>query len=388
MTIWAMAVEKILEPVAKTLRRYVYRSARHRLLKKFSVEEIGQALQGKRLSFDTAFRIEGTFSEFVPFVDFATLVTSDVRSNATGTCRLGDIVKRGKYIAALFPPEAGKATEPAIPIVYSTAPRSRKMFSFSTGDQVDLECQLIPLDYGFRGILHRGETFCFEGKPFGLEIHDVYTKKPKKVDKFVIDSFFLSSLEYEGGIDRFFSLLDDIANIIYAGRKSLFPITTTSLILYELHRMGKVTRFMTHTEDIMNPEESTSVDCIEGKLYRFSNPVNIIDKTGAQKVLDNMKETINHFSFIEGGEVRSFEEWQVLRALFDFKFTSWERKFLSKFKELEPITRKLHGRPDLCKAWDFYANPHLSIDFQFDQVCPSLKQKINLRKLLERSGLA
>lgn len=124
--------------------------------------------------------MRGTFSEYLPFVDFATLIRTDIKSETIGTCRIGDLVRSNTYLGALFPLGTKKATDPAIPIIYSSIGKSRKIFSFSTGDQLKLECRLVPLDYEFRGILHRKECFCFEEKPFGLEILDVYTKKTKE----------------------------------------------------------------------------------------------------------------------------------------------------------------------------------------------------------------
>ena len=55
------------------------------------------------LSFDKSFFVNGTFSEYIPFVDFASLVKESPVSDSIGTCRLGDIVQNGTYMGSFFP---------------------------------------------------------------------------------------------------------------------------------------------------------------------------------------------------------------------------------------------------------------------------------------------
>lgn len=385
MLLWEIAVAKVLLPVAKSLARISYRLIRKKVRKEFAVLEISEALEKGKLSFDERFTVLGTFSEYIPFVDFTTFIKTDIRSEITGTCRLGDIVKSGTYLGALFPLETKKATEPAIPLVYSSAGKSTKIFSFTTGDQLKLECRLVPLDYEFRDILYKKEQFCFQDRPFGLEILDVYTEKPEKVDKFVIDAFFLSSLEYEEGIDNLFSSLNEIAEVWQNETETLIPLTV-GIILVGLHRNGAIASVISRKpelDELKSIRALISHDWIEKKLYRLSRRVDILDSKGSQALINDMKNVITHYSFVEKYDL---EDWAGIETLLEGKFNSRQKKFLSKNKDLARFARKLHNRADLLKAWKFYLEPTLNIDFQFDQICPIIKQTIDPRAILKQRG--
>lgn len=381
LLLWELAVEKILIPIARSLGSYIYRILQRRVRREFSVSEITESLENGKLSFDKTFTISGTFSEYVPFVDMTTLIGTSSKSETTSSCRLGDIVRDGTYLGALFPLEAERATEPAIPLIYSSTDKSRKVFSFSTGDQLKLECQLVPLDYSFRGILYNKECFCSKEKPFGLKITDVYTKRPQKADKFVIDAFFLTSLRYNAGVENLFSSLMEIAETWIretGGYTSIF----VGLMLHFLSR-----------EDVLDAravdEESGRLIAHYGwvgrELCRFSRPVDILDSAGSRKEIEDMMNHIFDFTFIEGEE--QLRDWAGMKTLLEGNFEPDQKKILSQAKELGKVAEQLSHRGDLLKAWNFYLQPELGIDFQFDQVSPVVKQTIEPRKILKERGL-
>ena len=203
---WADVVTEIIATIAITLSSKFYRISKDVFGKKFTVSEIVEGLNNGEISLGDNISVQGTFSEFVPFVDFATLINDKISGESVGTCRLGDLVSNGNYIGALFPEGTTTSKKASIPLIYSVCDKSKKLFSYSTGDQLRLECMIIPLDYDYRRILNKTNYFCYDGKPFGLRVLNV-KKIEEKVDAFEIDAFILSSLQIEKPYDDFFQQL-------------------------------------------------------------------------------------------------------------------------------------------------------------------------------------
>lgn len=213
---WQEIVSEIVVAVSSSLSLKFYKSIKKALSKEFSVLEISNELEKGNLSFDKSFFVTGTFSEYIPFVDFASLIKEEEVSESIGTCRLGDILENGTYMGAVFPEKTENANIPSVPIIYSKGDKSRKLFAYSTGDQLRLECRLVPLDYNLRNLISKKAYFCYDGKPFGLKVLDVNRQVSKRVDRFQLDAFVLSSIDYEDGESTYFSAIKEIANYLYS----------------------------------------------------------------------------------------------------------------------------------------------------------------------------
>lgn len=206
-------------------------------------------------------------------------------------------------------------------------------------------------------------------------------KKPKKVDEFVIDAFFLASLEYEGGVDNFFSSLDEISDILYEETEFAIPIT----LQIELHRLARERKV--DFKAVRSEREGECAiayhDWIGERLHRISHPVDVLDSDGSKALVNELIDHIANYSFAEKSVI---DDWAFIRTLFQSKFTDYQKKVLSETKGLARIARELRNRSDLLKAWNFYLGPKLNIDFQFDQVCPIAKQTIDPRVILKQRG--
>jgi hypothetical protein len=371
--IWQTAVEKIVTPIASSLLKMISTRIKRRIARAYHVEELSDCLSSGKIHFGDTIRVHGTFSEYIPFVDLTRLLPLKVKNeknqNKVATCGLGDIVKTGEYVAVLFEDQATQSTGPSIPILYSSK-RNKEVFSLSTGQQVEFLCAPVPLDYGFRSILHRNEYFTFDNKPFGLRVMNVCTKRPEMVDEFRIDAFLLKSLVTQGPIDELYDSFSDLGEVLYQGGFGLASIACALTCLHrsELIRLHKRDHAGTVTVDWLGP------------LIRFSTPVDILSNA-PRKTLARLLQSS---PFDE-----SYEVLGEMYALNDLCNRKMQVDQIVRGEELKKplvkrFVRKLRSRDDLAAAIDMYLNPQTAVDFQFDQV--TVSQTIDVRKILSDRG--
>jgi hypothetical protein len=373
--IWQTAVEKIVTPIASSLLKMISTRIKRRIARAYHVEELSGCLSSGKIHFGDTIRVRGTFSEYVPFVDLTRLLPVKVKNekiqNKVATCRLGDIVKTGEYVAVLFEDHATQSAGPSIPILYSSK-RNREVFSLSTGHQVEFLCAPVPLDYGFRSILHRNEYFTFDDKPFGLRVMRVCTKRPEMVDEFRIDAFLLKSLVTQRPIDELYDSFSELGEVLHKAGFGLASIACALTCLHrdELVRLGKRDRAGTVTVDWLGP------------LMRFSTPVDILSNASRRKLARLLQSTPFDESYDVLGEMYALKDLCNRNVQVDRIVRREELKKAS----VKRFIRKLRSRDDMGAAIDMYLNPQTAVDFQFDQVSPTVSQTIDVRKMLSDRG--
>jgi hypothetical protein len=375
---WETAVEQIVTVIASSFSKLVLPRIKRRASKAYDIAEIAESLNSGRIAFGDRIRVHGTFSEYVPFVDLASLLplSPDIESQAqtVATCRLGDTVRTGQYIAALFQSETTNANAPSIPLLYSSRDPG-KIFSLTTGHQVELLCSPVALDYEFRNILHRGEYFTFADRAFGLKVLDVCTKRPKKVNEFWINAFLLKSLSTQQPVEQFFDSLAELADIGYKeGLTGLWILCS----LHLLHRKGRLA--------LSFKEQETSVRITWlGSLIKCIVPVDILSTAASGQIHTLLRPAV--FDHPPGGT--GTDEMYLLRLLYDSETCGKLDQLVKNKGErrwLQRLTGRMTSRPNLGTAIDTFLWPRLAIDFQFDQVSPITKQTLDIREMLKRRG--
>jgi hypothetical protein len=334
------------------------------------------SLNSGRIAFGDRIRVHGTFSEYLPFVDLASLLplSPDIESNThtVATCRLGDTVKTGQYIAALFQSETANANAPSIPLLYSSRDPG-KVFSLRTGHQVELLCAPVALDYEFRKILQRGEYFTYADRAFGLKVLDVCTNRPKKVNEFWINAFLLESLNTQQPVEQFFDSLEELGDIGY--KEGLTHVTALSA-LHVLHRKGLLGL------SFKEQETSTEITWL-GSLIKCIVPVDIMSTAAFERIHALLKTPV--FDHPSGGT----EEMYFLRLLYDPENRRKLDQAIKRRRQrrwLRRLEDRMTSRPNLATTIDTFLWPRLAIDFQFDQVNPVTKETLDIREMLKKRG--
>jgi hypothetical protein len=144
---WDIAVGVISNAIWEAIKKLGLGTKNYATDWKGTIEDLNGEIFDNEI-WDKPIIVQGTFSEYVPFVNFSKILPDNLQSknmSNIGTCRLGDSIIDGKYIGAIHLPNETSGNSPAIPIFYSG---SSKLCSpnFKTGDQIRLKCKITSLD--------------------------------------------------------------------------------------------------------------------------------------------------------------------------------------------------------------------------------------------------
>ncbi|MHA1702266.1 MAG: hypothetical protein ACTSWK_08370 [Promethearchaeota archaeon] len=352
--------------------------------------------------------ISGTYSEFIPFVNFAELLPNINIENippSIGTCRLGDSVVSGKYIGALYlPDEHSGISTPAVPIFFDNKIQLSR--SVLTGDQIKLKCRVLELENIWRRIFSPKGTFEFErrdgeAKPYGLEVLEVITKQSSQTKReFTVDFWVLYDFpQYL----EFTEFLGDLGEI-----KKMIRIVLDALILD-----GEITRFYGidkeggYDEAYGVEKEGHKMKSHKDRLHDFVKNYYLLNKkTG----------TFMTYNKIDVGELPDFNKYQkgekdwlikapefiklhLIRYPFYYYQTPTEKlsfpvmvrydELLNAFLHSKELSKRdieaLGGKRKITQQIRYLKD--LKASFQSDQVNPFIPQKLNIKDILKQQGL-
>lgn len=172
------------------------RKTRTIIAKEYAVTDVKEELQNDLLHFGDRITVVGTFSEYLPFVDLASVLEEkQLRLSAVSrTVRLEAI--DDMYCGALFPLDQIDAfSEQTIPVFYRI---DSPMLQHYTGQMLEVICKITKIPIAYQQLISKRECFTFEKEgdieiPFGLEILKV--QPYGLVDSFKISTWLLGSID-------------------------------------------------------------------------------------------------------------------------------------------------------------------------------------------------
>ncbi len=235
--IWDIAIGLIVELIWSTVENLHSRIKNNNATWRGNIEDLCQNGVYQNCVWEKPIIIDGTFSEYIPFVNFQYLLpfnTTSYKLNEIGTCRLGDTITPGKYVSAIYLPDERLGRNMALPIFYQgdsllCSPSVR------TGSQVRLECKISRLDNIWRKVLNPGElVYGPDTPPYGLEVIKAERQKNEH-NEFWIDAWWLyhlniSPTRFDDDISGFCGI-KAVKNIYKGRRSSLENIPLLDLIL-------------------------------------------------------------------------------------------------------------------------------------------------------------
>lgn len=370
---WDIAVGIISNAVWAAICKLANKVSQERTIWKGTIEDLYESGVYQKKTWDKPILINGTFSEYVPFVNLPSLLPlkdPPEKISRIGTCRLGDCIMNNRYIGVIHLPNEDHGASPAIPIFYSG---TSKLCSplIQTGDQIKLKCRLTALDSIWRRILFTGKNiYGFELLPYGLEVIDV-DLMDKGMGDFWIDSWWLYSIDKSP--EKLKEYWRNICNLpqtrrfapedfFKEGEAAISDPWDTILALNELMTDGLVMQRM------------------DGE---FSKPMEVLSAVPSKEnpICDENLTTNENTSFYITSSINAKD----INMVNTYAEMNPEDGLSIISNYIYDITKHFDSMKKPPKKYRALERPNVSLEFQYDQLKRNRYQKLKTRDLINIS---